>query len=61
MQVFVTFSISTPKSISHLVQFKVVLIIRRFGNKCDMVEEPTSPSKNDIRVQFFSLLTGKLV
>ncbi len=35
--------------------------IRRFRNKCEIVEEPNSSSKNGIRVKFFSLITGNLV
>ena len=34
--------------------------IRRFWNKCDIVEEPNSYSNHGIRVKFFSLITGSL-
>ncbi len=35
--------------------------IRCFRNKCDIVEEPKSSSKHDIRVKFLSLITRNLV
>ncbi len=35
--------------------------IRRFRNKCDIVEEPNSSSKHGIRVKFFSLIKRNLV
>ncbi len=31
--------------------------IRRFRNKCDIVEEQNSSSKHGINVKFFSLIT----
>ena len=35
--------------------------IRRFQNKCDIVEEPNSSTKHDTKVKFFSLITRNLV
>ncbi len=37
------------------------LFNRRFRNKCDIVEEPNSSSKQGIGVKFFSLITRHLV
>ena len=33
------------------------VVNRRFRNKCDIVEEPNSPSEHGIRVKFFSLIS----
>ncbi len=41
--------------------FPVIIAIRRFRNKFDIVDEPNSSSKYGIRMKFFSLIKRNLV
>ena len=45
----------------HFVPIIYLYHIRRFRNKCDIVEEPNYSSKYGIRMKFFSLITRNLV